>query len=780
MTQNPAFEKLEQKIESLEKEFAECKQALITSRENEERLKLILQSTNDGIWDWDAKEDKAYSSTRYRELIGFTEEDDNYPVAWDEWASLIHPDDYDYVIRDFWKYLKEKRSYDLEYRYRHTNGQYRWHSSKGIAIFDKEGNIQRIVGSTWDINDRKLAEEEIKNSEEKYRSLVQLVGDRVWETDQDGIFTFADPKTKSFLGYEPQEIIGNPFTHLMIEEEAERVTGYFRNRIEPFEEFENTQIHKDGRKVVIEASGLPIFDSHGNSIGWRGIDSDVTKQRQAEEELRQSEEKFRSIVEVTSDWIWEIDQNGIFTFGSPNIRDVLGYELDEVIGKSIQFFMPEEYAEKTNEFFFEKMKQQAPFKRFEHLSIHKNGQSLVIETSGLPIFNADRVIVGWRGVDSDVTERVHMEQKLRESEEKFRSLVETSSDWIFEIDPKGIFTYADPKVKGFLGYEREEIIGMPITDLMTEEEADIVSSYFLEMDGMNEHLQALKITVMHKDGTPVPVETNALPIIDELGDFVGWRGMHRDITERVKAEEELRKYREHLEELVKQRTAQLEAANKELESFAYSVSHDLRAPLRAIDGFSLALLEDYEEKLDDEGKDFLNRVRSSSQRMGQLIDDILKLSRLTRSDMCYENVDLSAISRTISQELQAGDPDRDVEVTITPDLIERGDHPLLQVALENLISNAWKFTAGQGHAQIKFGTEVIGEETAYFVSDNGAGFDMAYANKLFGAFQRLHSAKDFPGSGIGLATAQRAIHRHGGRIWAKGAVNEGATFYFKL
>ncbi len=907
MNQNQPYEKLEQKIKSLEKEFSECKHALKTSRENEERLELILKSTNDGIWDWDAKEDKAYSSIRYKELIGFAEEDDNFPVTWNEWASLIHPDDYDYVMRDFWKYLKEKRSYDIEYRYRHTNGEYRWHSSKGIALFDEAGNVQRIVGSTWDINDRKLAEEEMRKSEEKWRSFVKLTSDWIWEMNEQGAFTYLDANIKKFIGYGAEEVIGKKMSYLMTDELGKRAQHFldkYNKLKKPFPMIELTHIHKDGREVICETSGVPVFDGEDNLTGWRGLNKDISERVRMVKALQESEERFRSIVELTSDWVWEIDQNGIFTFGSHDIKDVLGYELEEVIGKPIQFFMPAEDAERTNEFFFEKTKQQVLFKRFEHMSMHKNGQHLMIETSGVPIFNADKKLVGWRGVDSDVTKRVLMEQELRKSEAKFRSLVETSSDWIFEVDLNGVFIYVDPKVINFLGYDSTEIVGRLFAHFVSRDEAKRIFRYF-SARGLPKPFRMLKITYLHKDGRSVVFETSGTVIFDETGKAIGWRGMHHDITEQVNAdkelrvsnakflaafhsnpcamimssledgriielnesvlrvsgydrkdfmgddahgnlwadvkqrdhfvqilkkdgmvrdfemdfikdrgratgianisainislegkphllgilidvtdqkrsEEELRKYKDQLEDLVKQRTVQLEAANNELEAFAYSVSHDLRAPLRAIDGFSLALLEDYEEKLDDEGKEYLNRVRASSQRMGLLIDDILKLSRLTRSDMRYENVDLSAIALTITKELQAGDPDRDVEVDITPDLIERGDYPLLRVALENLISNAWKFTAGQGHAQIKLGAEAIGEETAYFVSDNGAGFDMAYADKLFGAFQRLHSAKDFPGSGIGLATTQRAIHRHGGRVWAKGAVNEGATFYFTL
>jgi light-regulated signal transduction histidine kinase (bacteriophytochrome) len=232
---------------------------------------------------------------------------------------------------------------------------------------------------------------------------------------------------------------------------------------------------------------------------------------------------------------------------------------------------------------------------------------------------------------------------------------------------------------------------------------------------------------------------------------------------------ELRRYREHLE-----------SANKELEAFSYSVSHDLRAPLRGIDGWSLALLEDYGSQLDGQAKTYLERVRSETQRMGQLIDDLLQLSRLTSAEMSIQRVDLSAIAGTIAAHLQEAQPERQVEFVIQPGLQATGDPQLLEIVVTNLLDNAFKFTGKTQQARIQFGQTEIEGQPAFFVRDNGAGFDMALAKKLFGTFQRLHKASDFPGTGVGLTTVQRIVHRHGGRIWAEAAVNQGATFYFTL
>ena len=258
---------------------------------------------------------------------------------------------------------------------------------------------------------------------------------------------------------------------------------------------------------------------------------------------------------------------------------------------------------------------------------------------------------------------------------------------------------------------------------------------------------------------------------DELGALAGaFNAMAAQVSEAQR----------ELEQKVQDRTAQLEAANKELEAFSYSVSHDLRAPLRGIDGFSKALLEDYGDKLDETGKQFLHRVRTAAQRMAELIDNLLALSQVTRGDLIREQVNLSLLAQSVAAELKQSDPGREVEFQVTNDVLVEGDPRLLLIVIENLLGNAWKFTSKHSHARVQFGVSNENGEAVYYVRDDGAGFDMAYGSKLFGAFQRLHQANEFQGTGIGLATVGRIVRRHGGRVWAKGEVEKGATFSFTL
>lgn len=290
---------------------------------------------------------------------------------------------------------------------------------------------------------------------------------------------------------------------------------------------------------------------------------------------------------------------------------------------------------------------------------------------------------------------------------------------------------------------------------------------------------------IHQCHAPRQWQQTEIEFVNQIATHLGVALQHAELLAELQAEIAERQQAEQraqtLNQGLRQAIIELKAVNRELEAFSYSVSHDLRAPLRSIDGFSQALLEDYQAQLDTTGQDYLRRIRSASQRMGQLIDDLLTLSRVTRSDIHLEPVDLSQLASDICSTLQQDQPARQVEFVIQTGLQAQGDSHLLQVALENLLNNAWKFTSKHPQARIEFGMipQANGIPT-YFVRDDGAGFDMAYSSKLFGPFQRLHGIHEFPGNGIGLATVQRVVHRHGGRVWAEAGVEQGATFYFTL
>ncbi len=282
------------------------------------------------------------------------------------------------------------------------------------------------------------------------------------------------------------------------------------------------------------------------------------------------------------------------------------------------------------------------------------------------------------------------------------------------------------------------------------------------------------------DGSVFWLNTSKIPLCDSNGEVYGVLGTYEDITKRKEKEHEIKELNATLEERVEDRTRELDAINKELESFSYSVSHDLRAPLRAINGFGEALYEDYSDKLGEEGRDYLRRMHAATLRMGRLIDDLLALSRVTRGKIKKSETDISALAWQVIEELKANEEDKSIEFNVTPNLTAECDEHLIEVVLTNLINNAIKFSKGKKDRKIVFGTSKVNNGLAYYVRDNGAGFDPLYKAKLFSPFQRLHATAEFEGVGVGLATVQRIIHRHGGLAWAEGAVDKGATFYFTL
>lgn len=355
------------------------------------------------------------------------------------------------------------------------------------------------------------------------------------------------------------------------------------------------------------------------------------------------------------------------------------------------------------------------------------------------------------------------EKDQHANEVVLRSVIDAIPDAVIVTDDKGRIIFLNPGVNRLFGYAPEELVGKPVEILVPHETRSQHVAHrtgFMGDPKLRIMGPQLNIRGVRANGTEFPAAVS-------LG-FTGTA--HKRFA--IATVSDLTEFR--------QRESELNALNKELEAFSYSVSHDLRAPLRAIDGFAKILQEDHGKQLDQEGHDCTERIRKAAQRMAALIDDMLNLSRITRGDVTRTHVDLSALAKDAAEMLQARAPERKAEFEITPGVTANCDPRLLCIALDNLIGNAWKFTSKRAPAHIEFGQKQVNGSNAYFVRDNGVGFDMAYADKLFGAFQRLHDTREYPGTGIGLATLQRIIHKHGGHVWAEAEPEKGATFYFTL
>jgi PAS domain S-box-containing protein len=506
--------------------------------------------------------------------------------------------------------------------------------------------------------------------------------------------------------------------------------------------------------------------------------SDITERKLAEEKINESEKKFKTIFDNATDGILLADiENKKFYLGNAAICQMLGYSSDEIKTLAIEGIHPEKDLPYVMEQ-FEKQRRKEIFIAKDIPLKKKDGSVIYVDINSVPITLGERTYM--LGMFRDITDRRKAEEKLQAEKDRFWLAAQSLSDVVYEWDMGGSVQWFG-NIDELLGYAPGEF---PRTleawmDILHPEDQDRVWTA-VEKHLRSEIAYEIEYRVRHNNGAWRHWLARGSVLRDTSGKPYRWVGAVTDITERKQAEEELTQYREHLEELIKARTAQLEAANRELEAFSYSVSHDLKAPLRAITGFSNILIEDYCDKLDDEGKRLLNVVRGNTEKMGGLIDDLLALSRIGRKEIERSKIDMDKLAKTVFDEIKATVPEREIQFDTTPLPPAYGDEGLLRQVFFNLLFNAIKFTRFRENAIIEAGGYVEGPENVYYVKDNGVGFDMQYAEKLFVAFQRLHSDKQFEGTGIGLATVQRIIHRHDGRIWAEGKVNEGATFYFTL
>jgi PAS domain S-box-containing protein len=502
----------------------------------------------------------------------------------------------------------------------------------------------------------------------------------------------------------------------------------------------------------------------------------VTERNAVENALRREKEQWVDFGETAPVGLQWVGADGVIRWVNQSMLDILCCDGSEYVGRPLAGFVA---ADGDPERVLPLLARGEAFRDKELRLRAKDGSIRQMLVSASPYTDGGKFLYS-RCFLRDVTERKQAEAQLQQSERRFRQLAENIREVFYMSDlrvPRMI--YISPAYKEVWGRSRQSLYDNPKSFLDNVHPDDLGRvSGAVERQLHGETTQE-EYRIIRPDGAERWVWDRAFPVRDESGNISRVTGIAEDITARKEAEMEIRRLNAELEERVGQRTAQLEATNKELEAFSYSVSHDLRAPLRSIRGFSEVLAEQYGHLMDSRGQDFLQRTCVACQQMDRLIDDLLKLSRVSRSELRARDVNLSALAESVAAELNKTEPAREVEIQIAPGLQANGDERLLRLVLENLLRNAWKFTGRLPRARIEVG-RADDSAPAFFVRDNGAGFDMAYADRLFGVFQRLHSSSEFPGTGVGLATVQRIINRHGGRTWAEGKTGQGATFYFTL
>jgi PAS domain S-box-containing protein len=758
------------------------------SRRNEQRLRLAVQVADIGIFDHDHVTDTIYWSPRQRAIYGLPLDT---RITLPMFLALLHPEDREAIavaVRRAHDPLGDGR-FDVENRIVRSDGRVRWTATRSITQFEGEAGARRpvrTVGAVIDITERRLAEEDRRLKE----NAIATASTAIVITDARGCVSYVNPAFMTLWGYAaPAQVLGRASedfvvdpaqVHAAMAEAAHN--GSFHGELKAR--------RSDGQAFIVECSVSVVRDAAGAVTHMMGSFLDVTRRNEHEAELQRSEQRFRALVDLSSDWYWQTDAEHRFTFRDGEILRRMGIPPAEDYG--LRRWEMSGFTNMTEADWAAHRAKLERREEFRDLLLERrspDGRVHWATISGKPLFDEAGQFIGYHGTGRDITAQIRAERALRESEARISAAYATLNDAI-DSSPAAIAVFDagdrliafNSRLKALVPGRAERVQpGISFRDLAVGlSEGGSVARPPRAGDGwLQERLRA-----HHNPGVPMEIELAGgtwLQIVETRTTQGGIVVVYNDITDLKHREAELRRLASELESRVAERTAELAEANRELESFASTVAHDLRAPLRGIDGFGKLLDGRLGGNLDEESRGYLQRMRSSARRMGIIIDELLRFSRIGRSELRCRWVDLSQLARAVADELQRGAPQRAVQWDIDPGLRAWADAELMHLVFENLLGNAWKFTGKTAQPRIGFGAArgAAGEQE-FFVRDNGAGFDMAHAKLLFQPFRRLHGQHEFEGTGIGLATVHRILQRHGGSIRGEATVGGGAEFRFSL
>lgn len=670
--------------------------------------------------------------------------------------------------------------YDEEMEIITASGKRVWIRTMGEAVKDENGYIYKVQGAFQDISEQKQRIESLRLSDEKFVNFFEnsIVGKSI--TEVTGKISVNNAFCK-MLGYTKEELNNLNWQQITHPDDIQQDKANINSIIsgaEVSKRWEKRYIRKDKEIVWVDLGTTLQRDQEGNPLYFITSVNDITERKNAEKALFESQEHYRKAQEVghVGSWEYHIQKNTFWS--SDEGKRVYGFDVntEEFTAEEVMQLVHDR--DRVNQAMIDLIEANKPYNiEFEITPrdsvVKKTINSiadLVRDEQGIPLLV--------RGVLLDITERKHAEVELKQQKLLLNTIIESATEAIFAKDVDGYYRSINKAGANIFGISQTEVLGKTDYDLVTKSTAH-------EFRKTDKYVMASGVKYEREetgmiDGKIRTFLAHKSPWVDSSGKIIGVIGISYDITDRKLAEEEIKKLNESLEMRVLHRTEQLEAANKELEAFTYSVSHDLRAPLRGIHGFTKILLEEYSDKLDNEGIRVCDIIKDNASKMGQLIDDLLTFSRLGRTNMQISKIDMKKMVESIYYEVTNEESRRRIDISIGNICSIVADTNLIRQVWINLLSNAVKFSSKREKADIKVSCINEYDKCVYCVKDNGAGFDMHYANKLFAVFQRLHSAKEYEGTGVGLAIVQRIVHRHGGQVWAEGEVDNGASFYFSL
>jgi PAS domain S-box-containing protein len=739
-------------------------------RAGEERLQRALDASRLALWDYDLASGEVYLSEIWSELLGGPHVPTTTTFA--ALAALTPAEDQFAIAAAMQPVIKgERQSYQVEHRVHKPDGELIWVLSEGQVVErGAHGRALRAIGTNRDITERKRMEQALRASEAELRLITDNVPAIISYLDTSLRYRFINRRYTETFGLRAQDVYGKHLRAIVGDAAYRVIEGYFAQALNgspvTYERPQTLPSREVGR--FFETRLIPHFSESKAVDGCYALTLDITERKRLDQEQRRAAILWDSLPIA----IGHADRAERVTYANRmyrtlfgGAREHVGRTVREVLGDDIYLPVAPHIQRALAG---EECQISRPTRR-------EDGSIGTRSIRYVPERDVAGRVVGFFALIEDVTERRRGEA-LRQLA---ASVFDNAAEGIVITDKDNNILSVNHAFTEITGYSPEEVVGRNPRLL----NSGLHSGAFY--DAMWASIRETgrwqgEVWDQRKDGRPYCELLSIAVIRDDQGEITQHCAIFSDITRLKMTEAELMALNAQLEDRVAQRTAALDHANKELESFSYSVSHDLRAPLRHISGFIAILLKANEGKLDADSVDYLKRINAASERMGLVIADLLALSRVSRQELNKQDFDFSELAGEVANALVQTHPGREVQVTVKPDMKAHGDPGLVRIVLENLIENAWKFTSRANEPRIEVGLEERDGETVHYIRDNGAGFDMKYAHKLFEPFQRLHTNNEFKGTGIGLSIVQRIVARHGGRIWAETKVGEGAVFYFTL